>query len=60
MFKEKEIYTDKESGDTLEIISITKTQYPTTEINGAWIKLNNESETWWNDGKIENFISDYC
>tara|TARA_R110000824_G_scaffold316174_3_gene503375 strand:- start:3071 stop:3253 length:183 start_codon:yes stop_codon:yes gene_type:complete len=60
MFKEKEIYTDKECGDTLEILSITHKQGWTREIKGAWIKLNNEPETWWNDGKIENFISDFC
>lgn len=60
LFKEQEIYTDKENGDTLKIISITETQYPKTEINGAWVKLNNNNEEWWNDAKIDQFILNFC
>lgn len=60
LFKEKEIYTDLENGDTVEIISITEKQYPTREINGAWIKFNNENEEWWNDARIDQFILNFC
>ena len=60
MFKEKEIYTDKQNGDTLKIISITETRYPKKEINGAWVKLNSNNEVWWNDAKIEQFILNFC
>jgi hypothetical protein len=60
LFKEQEIYTDQECGDTVEIISITEEQYPIKKINGAWIKLNNKNEEWWNDAKIDQFILNFC
>ena len=58
LFKEKEIYTDLENGDTVEIMCVTINNI--TEIDGAWIKFNNENEEWWNDSKIDQFILNYC
>lgn len=56
-------FTCKTYNDTLIIKQYTKTrcmnrnnEYP---INGAWVLFNGKEEHW-NDGKIFNFIENWC
>lgn len=58
-YKINKTFTCKTFNDTLIIKQYTETNYPIKEVNGAWV-LFNGIEEHWNDGKISNFIDNWC
>ena len=56
-------YTCKTYNDKLIIKQYTKTRFTNHNnkyrINGAWVLFNNKEE-FWNNGKIYNFIENWC
>ena len=58
-YKTKKTYTCKTFGDTLEITCYLKDIYKNSNDNGAYVLFNGKKE-YWNDGKVFNFIQNWC
>ena len=58
-YKTNKTYTCKTYNDKLIIKQYVEGGYKYSKIVGAWVLFNGK-EVYWNDGKIYNFIENWC